>query len=179
MTIIKLNYLTLALGTTSDLPNYCTIYDRVLCPLERVSFFEFVFPFKATVSKKNDTSNVLQDINHIKSFNNDYPEMPNNDDRVVPNLNSDYKSQSDSSHSSMSTGGVDTVDFPSNNFGNDADSSDDIFAAQDEQVITLEDNKFEGDLDQNPSNSTQGTQIVIQGLATQQSPKEPFDLIEA
>ncbi|GKE42452.1 hypothetical protein Tco_1469736, partial [Tanacetum coccineum] len=88
-------------------------------------------------SKKNDTSNVLQDINHIKSFNNDYPEMPNNDDRVVPNLNSDYKSQSDSSHSSMSSGGVDTADFPSNNFGNDADSSDDIFAAQDEQAWQL------------------------------------------
>ncbi|GJW09425.1 hypothetical protein Tco_1575252 [Tanacetum coccineum] len=145
-------------------------------------FFEFVLPFKATISKKNDTSNVLQDINHIKSFNNDYPEMPNNDDRVVPNLNSDYKSQSDSSHSSMSSGGVDTADFPSNNFGNDADSSDDIFAAQDEQKVfddvpllsgsKVSPSKPEWDLHPITTNNFEWR------LATQQSPKEPFDLIE-
>nr|GEU57552.1 hypothetical protein [Tanacetum cinerariifolium] len=48
-------------------------------------------------------------------------------------MNSDYRSQSDSSHSSVTGGGVDTTDFPSNNFRNDADSSDGIFAAHDEQ----------------------------------------------
>ncbi|GJU42877.1 ribonuclease H-like domain-containing protein, partial [Tanacetum coccineum] len=57
----------------------------------------------------------------------------NDDERVDPNLNSNYRSQSDSSHSSVSGGDVDTADFPSNNSGNDADSSDDIFAAHDEQ----------------------------------------------
>ncbi|GKD51190.1 ribonuclease H-like domain-containing protein, partial [Tanacetum coccineum] len=63
-------------------------------------------------------------------FNN---QDANDDERVDPNLNSDYRSQSDSSHSSVSGGDVDTADFPSNNSGNDADSSDDIFAAHDEQ----------------------------------------------
>ncbi|GKD38410.1 ribonuclease H-like domain-containing protein, partial [Tanacetum coccineum] len=92
-----------------------------------VKFFESVFPFKDTVSKKVDTSNVFQDINHIIFFDNDYPKMSNDDERVYPNLNSDYKSQSDSSHSFMPGGGVNTTDFPSNNSRNDADSSDDIF----------------------------------------------------
>nr|GEU74513.1 ribonuclease H-like domain-containing protein [Tanacetum cinerariifolium] len=57
-------------------------------------------------------------------------------------------SQSDSSHSSVSGGGVDTADFSRNNFRNDTDSSDGIFAAHDEHVTTLEDNAMsEGDLD--------------------------------
>ncbi|GKF99994.1 hypothetical protein Tco_0301685, partial [Tanacetum coccineum] len=42
----------------------------------------------------------------------------------------------------MPGGGVNTVDFSSGNFGNDARSSDDIFAARDEQITTLEDNIF-------------------------------------
>nr|GEV99937.1 ribonuclease H-like domain-containing protein [Tanacetum cinerariifolium] len=54
--------------------------------------------------------------------------MPNDDERVDPNLNSDYKSQSDSSHSYVPGGDVDTADFLSNNSRNDVDSSDDIFA---------------------------------------------------
>ncbi|GJS09367.1 ribonuclease H-like domain-containing protein [Tanacetum coccineum] len=68
-------------------------------------------------------------------------EMSNDDERVDPNLNSDKKSQSDCSHSSVPGGDVNTADFPYNS-GNDADRSDDIFAAQDEQVTTLEDNIF-------------------------------------
>ncbi|GKA98228.1 ribonuclease H-like domain-containing protein [Tanacetum coccineum] len=124
-----------------------------------VKFFESVFPFKDSVSKKVDTSNVFQDLNHINFFDDDYPKMPNDDERVEPNMNSDYRSQIDSSHSPMLSGGVDIADFLSNNFGNDADSSDDIFAAQDGQVTILEDNIIsEGDLDQIPSTSTQGTQ---------------------
>ncbi|GKB47702.1 ribonuclease H-like domain-containing protein [Tanacetum coccineum] len=55
------------------------------------------------------------------------------DDRVDPNLNSDKKSKSDSSHSSVPGG----------------------------DVTILEDNIFsEGNLDQNPSTSTQGTQTL-------------------
>ncbi|GJV98255.1 ribonuclease H-like domain-containing protein, partial [Tanacetum coccineum] len=74
-----------------------------------------------------DTSNVFQDLNHINFFDDDYPKMPNDDERVDLNLNSIYRSQSDNSHSSMLGGGVDTADFPSNNSGNDTDNNDDIF----------------------------------------------------
>ncbi|GJW85275.1 ribonuclease H-like domain-containing protein [Tanacetum coccineum] len=88
-----------------------------------------------TVSKKVDTSNVFQGINHINFFNSNYPEMPNDDEKVDPNMNSDYKSHSDSSHSFVPGGDVDTTDFPSNNSGNNADSSDDIFATQDDGEI--------------------------------------------
>ncbi|GJV98257.1 hypothetical protein Tco_1553509 [Tanacetum coccineum] len=100
-----------------------------------VKFFESVFPFKDSVSKKVDTSNVFQDLNHINFFDDDYPKMPNGDERVDPNLNTVYRSQSDSSHSSILGGGVDTADFPSNNSGNDADNSDDIFVAHDDGVV--------------------------------------------
>ncbi|GJS88046.1 ribonuclease H-like domain-containing protein [Tanacetum coccineum] len=75
-----------------------------------------------SVTKKIDTLNVFQDLNYINFFDNEYPEMPNDDERVDPNLNSDYKSQSNSSHASMPGGGVDTADFPSNNSGHDADN---------------------------------------------------------
>ncbi|GKA48947.1 ribonuclease H-like domain-containing protein [Tanacetum coccineum] len=78
--------------------------------------------------------------------------MPNDDERVDPSLNSEQKSHSDSSHSFVPCGDVNTTYFLSNNFENDADSSDDIFAAQDEQITTIEDNiMFEGNLDQNPN----------------------------
>ncbi|GJT67392.1 ribonuclease H-like domain-containing protein [Tanacetum coccineum] len=86
--------------------------------------------------------------------------MPNDDEIVDPNLNSDNKSQSDSSHSFVSGGDVNTTDFLDNS-GNDTDSSEDIFATHNEKVTTLEDNIFsEGNLDQNPSTSTQDTQTV-------------------
>ncbi|GKB25764.1 hypothetical protein Tco_0865165, partial [Tanacetum coccineum] len=51
---------------------------------------------------------------------------------------------------------VNTLDFPSGNIGNDAQSSDEIHVAQNEHVITLEENIFsEGNLDQNPNSSSQ------------------------
>ncbi|GKD70748.1 ribonuclease H-like domain-containing protein [Tanacetum coccineum] len=237
-----------------------------------------------SVTKKADTTtNVFQDLNHINLFDIEYPWVPNIDERVDHSLNSDYKSQSDSSHSSVPGEGMTTNDFPSVNlrmmlkammtslphrmswysklkelneniepksffkaskfahwtdamnnemdallrndtlentelpkdrkaigskwvfkinynsdgeierykarifakgfnkkegvdfeqtfspvvkmvtarpiWQNDAQSNDDIFAAQDEQVTTLEDNIiFEGNVDQNPSTSTLGTQ---------------------
>ncbi|GJX77507.1 ribonuclease H-like domain-containing protein [Tanacetum coccineum] len=80
-----------------------------------VKFFEIVFPFKDSVTK--------------------YPEMPNDDERVDPSLNSDQKSQSDSSHSYEPARDVNIVDFLSNNSRNDVDSSDDIFTAQDDDDI--------------------------------------------
>ncbi|GJS68639.1 putative reverse transcriptase domain-containing protein [Tanacetum coccineum] len=63
--------------------------------------------------------------------------MPNDDERVELSLNSDQKSQSDSSHSYVPGGDVNTVDFPSNNSRNNADSSDGIFATQDEHIVDL------------------------------------------
>ncbi|GKB00821.1 hypothetical protein Tco_0828865 [Tanacetum coccineum] len=110
-----------------------------------------------SVIGKNDTTNVFQDINHINFFDGEHPKMPNDDERVDHNLNSDNKSQSDSSHSSVSGESVNTANFPKNS-RNDADSSEDIFATQNEKVTTLEDNIFsKGNLDQNPSISTQDT----------------------
>ncbi|GJX18459.1 ribonuclease H-like domain-containing protein [Tanacetum coccineum] len=48
--------------------------------------------------------------------------------------NDDQRSQSDSSYSSLPGGNINTADFPNDNSGNDAQSSDDIFATQDEQL---------------------------------------------
>ncbi|GJZ72661.1 ribonuclease H-like domain-containing protein [Tanacetum coccineum] len=50
------------------------------------------------------------------------------------------RSQSNSSHSSVLGRNINTIDFSDDNFWNDAQSSDDIFATQDEQVTTFEDN---------------------------------------
>ncbi|GKB07051.1 ribonuclease H-like domain-containing protein [Tanacetum coccineum] len=96
-----------------------------------VKFFETSFPFKDSVTAKIDTTNVFQDINHVNLFDIEIPEMPNDDKRVDPSLNSNKNSQSDSSHSLVSNG----------------------------DVTSLEDNIFsEGNLDQNPNTPTQGTQ---------------------
>ncbi|GJZ92180.1 hypothetical protein Tco_0664245, partial [Tanacetum coccineum] len=89
----------------------------------------YYFNNQDSISKKVDTSNVFQELMHINFSNNEYPEMPNDDERVDPNLNSDYRSQSDNSHSYVPGGGTDTADFPSNSSRNDVDSSDGIFAA--------------------------------------------------
>ncbi|GKB21306.1 ribonuclease H-like domain-containing protein [Tanacetum coccineum] len=83
-------------------------------------------------TEKNDTTKVFQDINHINFFDIEYPEMPNDDKRVDPNLNSENKLQSDSSHSSVSGRDVNTIDFPDNS-RIDADSSEDIFSTQNEK----------------------------------------------
>ncbi|GJX75530.1 ribonuclease H-like domain-containing protein [Tanacetum coccineum] len=104
--------------------------------------------------EKNDSVNVFQDVNHINFFDIEYPEIPNDDERVANDLNKD---KSDSSNSSMSGSNINTTDFPVDS-GNDADSSDDLVATQNEEVATLEENVFsEGNLDKNPS-SSQGVQ---------------------
>ncbi|GJW46867.1 ribonuclease H-like domain-containing protein [Tanacetum coccineum] len=100
-----------------------------------VKFSESIFPFKDSVIEKADiTTNIFQELNHINFFDSEYPEIPNDDERVDPSLNSDQRSQSDNSHSSVPGGSVNTADFPSGNSRNDAQSSDDIFPAQDEQL---------------------------------------------
>nr|GEV54637.1 ribonuclease H-like domain-containing protein [Tanacetum cinerariifolium] len=125
-----------------------------------VKFFKSIFPFKDSVTKNEETSsNVFHILYHINFFDIEYHGIPNDDERVDPSLNSDQRSQSDSSHSSVHGGIINTIDFLNDNFGNDAQSSDDSFTAQDEQVTTLEDNVVsEGNLDINPSTSTQSTQ---------------------
>ncbi|GJW54852.1 ribonuclease H-like domain-containing protein [Tanacetum coccineum] len=57
------------------------------------------------------------------------------DERVDPKLNSDQRSQSDSSHSHVPCRDMNTMNFSNNIYGNDAKNNDDIFAAQDEQII--------------------------------------------
>ncbi|GKB12012.1 ribonuclease H-like domain-containing protein [Tanacetum coccineum] len=107
--------------------------------------------------EKNDSANVFQDVNHINFFDIEYPEIPNDDDRVANGLNKD---KSDSSSSSVFGSNINTADFPID-YGNDADNSDESVATQNEEVATLEKNVFfsEGILDQNPS-SSQGVQNV-------------------
>nr|GEW04846.1 ribonuclease H-like domain-containing protein [Tanacetum cinerariifolium] len=87
--------------------------------------------------------------------------IANDDERVDPKLNSDNKSQSASITSSSDSGRNSfTADF-SVNSENDADSSDNIFATQDERVTTLKENIFsEGNLDQNPSSSSHDVQSL-------------------
>ncbi|GJQ90843.1 ribonuclease H-like domain-containing protein [Tanacetum coccineum] len=123
----------------------------------------------------NGKTLIIHDISHENFFNVEYPELPNDDERVDPNLNIDHMShpaksgntrlnhgsQSDSNSSSEFGNGVNTADFPVNNYGNDVDSSDDIVATQNEEVATLEENIFsEGNMDSNPSTSAQVVQPV-------------------
>ncbi|GJV55832.1 hypothetical protein Tco_1456837 [Tanacetum coccineum] len=72
---------------------------------------------------------------------NSFENIPNDDERVDPKLNSDNKSQSTSSSSSESGRNYFTADFLVNS-ENDADSSDNVFATQDEGVTPLEKNIF-------------------------------------
>ncbi|GKA99116.1 ribonuclease H-like domain-containing protein, partial [Tanacetum coccineum] len=87
--------------------------------------------------KKYDSNNVLQDVNHMNFFDIEYPEIPNDDERVENDLNRKNKSQSDSSSSSMSGSNHNTVDFPVDNPRNDADSSDEFVPTQNEGLPLL------------------------------------------
>ncbi|GJU85553.1 ribonuclease H-like domain-containing protein [Tanacetum coccineum] len=102
-----------------------------------LSFFENIIPFKDSEIKKNDSNNVLQDVNHMNFFDIEYPEIPNDDERVENDLNKENKSQSDSSSSSMSGSNHNTVDFPVDNPRNDADSSDEFVSTQNEGLPLL------------------------------------------
>ncbi|GJU48851.1 putative RNA-directed DNA polymerase [Tanacetum coccineum] len=146
--------------------------------LRDVKLFENIFPFKDSEKIKDATKNVFQDVNHINVFDLEYPEIPNDDERVDPNLNSDKnKSQSDSSSSSESGGISVTADFPINS-GNDVDSSDNIFATQNEGVTTLEENIFsEGDMDQNPNTVSQDNQNLRRSSRQRVFPKNYNDFV--
>ncbi|GJX39888.1 ribonuclease H-like domain-containing protein [Tanacetum coccineum] len=132
-----------------------------------------------SASKEVDTSNVFQDLNHTNLFDIKYLEMPCDDERVDPKLNSDQKSQSDSSHSSESGRNMNTIDFIDDKSVNDAQSNDDIFATQDEQVTTLKDNNnnSEANLDQNPNVSLQATQNLKRSSRQSVFPKNYNDFV--
>ncbi|GJX03207.1 ribonuclease H-like domain-containing protein [Tanacetum coccineum] len=103
-----------------------------------------------------------KDVNHINFFDLEYPEIPNDDERVYPNLNCDNNKSQSASSSSFESGGIFvTTDFPINS-GNDADSSDNNFATQNEEVTTLEENVFsEGNMDQNPNTVKYGIEKYV------------------
>ncbi|GJW53150.1 ribonuclease H-like domain-containing protein [Tanacetum coccineum] len=121
-----------------------------LCSLDKhqfifsrdVKLFENIFPFKDSEIEKNDSTNVFQDVNHIKKIDIEYHEIPNDDERVDSDPNRDKRSQSDSISSSVSGSNHNTADFPVDNPGNDADSNDEFVATQNEGVATLEENVF-------------------------------------
>nr|GEV26063.1 ribonuclease H-like domain-containing protein [Tanacetum cinerariifolium] len=65
-------------------------------------------PYKDSEVEQNDSENVFQDVNHINFFDIEYPEIPNDDERVTNDLN---KNKSDSSSSSVSESNINTADF--------------------------------------------------------------------
>ncbi|GJU89343.1 putative RNA-directed DNA polymerase [Tanacetum coccineum] len=143
-----------------------------------VKFFENIFPFKDSDKVKDVTEKVFQDVNHINFFDLEYPETPNDDERVDPKLNCDNKKSQSASSSSSESGGISvTADFPVNS-GNDVDSSDNNFATQDEGVTTLEENVFsEGNMDQNPNSISQDNQNLRRSSRQSVFPKNYNDFV--
>ncbi|GJU10583.1 ribonuclease H-like domain-containing protein, partial [Tanacetum coccineum] len=74
---------------------------------------------------------VCQDVNHLKFFDLDYPEIPSDDNEIDPSLNNDSSNHSDSSHSHVSGENNDIIDIPDS--GVDADNNGHNHATHDEQ----------------------------------------------
>ncbi|GJT16932.1 ribonuclease H-like domain-containing protein [Tanacetum coccineum] len=127
---------------------------------------------------KDVTENIFQDVNHINFFDLKYLETPNDDERVDPNLNCGNKKSHSASSSSSESGGISvTADF-SDKSKNDADSSDNNFATQDEGVTTLEENVFsEGNMDQNPNTVSQDNQNLRRSSRQRVFPKNYNDFV--
>ncbi|GJW94532.1 ribonuclease H-like domain-containing protein [Tanacetum coccineum] len=110
------------------------------------SLYELI---KDSEVEKNDFANVFQDVNHLNFFDIEYPEIPNDDERVANDLTKGKRlSQSVielqewiSCSSFVSGSNINTADFLVDS-GNDDDSSDDLVATQNEEVATLEENVF-------------------------------------
>ncbi|GJY85228.1 ribonuclease H-like domain-containing protein [Tanacetum coccineum] len=143
-----------------------------------VKFFENIFPFKDSDKVKDVIEKVFQDVNRINFFDLEYPETPNDDERVDPKLNCDNKKSQSASSSSSESGGISvTADF-SVNSGNDVDSSDNNFTTRDEGVTTLEENVFsEGNMDQNPNSISQGNQNLRRSSRQSVFPKNYNDFV--
>ncbi|GJU39658.1 ribonuclease H-like domain-containing protein [Tanacetum coccineum] len=97
------------------LSNGLTLYDVMVVP-ELLVYFDFMFINwlkynKDSEIEKNDSTNAFQDVNNINFFDIEYPEIPNDDERVDNDLNRDKRSQSDSSSSSVSGSNHNTADF--------------------------------------------------------------------
>ncbi|GJX15713.1 ribonuclease H-like domain-containing protein [Tanacetum coccineum] len=104
-----------------------------------VKFFENIFPFKDSDKVKDVTEKVFQDVNHINFFDLEYPETPNDDERVDPKLNCDNKKSQSASSSSFESGGISVTASFLVNSGNNADNN---FDTQDEGVTTLQENSW-------------------------------------
>ncbi|GJZ89261.1 putative RNA-directed DNA polymerase [Tanacetum coccineum] len=119
-----------------------------------VKFFESIFPFKESVSNKNKTSNVFQDNNLLNFFDLDNPELPDDDESVRNNHNSDPKSLGTSSSTDSGDNAhiAQSPSFGDIHYGN---SDDDVNLY--EEVRNLDENQFsEGTLEINPSTSSHG-----------------------
>ncbi|GKC97234.1 hypothetical protein Tco_1167509, partial [Tanacetum coccineum] len=116
--------------------------DTVCCEIcQRDKQTREPFPLSDLTSKRNKKPGGIKEervVNHINFFDIEYPEIPNDDERVASDLNN---CKSDSSSSSMSGSNTNTADFPVNS-RNDADSSDEFVATHNEDVATLEENIF-------------------------------------
>ncbi|GJS21230.1 separase isoform X1 [Tanacetum coccineum] len=119
-----------------------------------VKFFESIFPFKESVSNKNKTSNVFQDNNLLTFFDLENPELPDDDESVRNNHNSDPKSLGTSSSTDSGDNAhiAQSPSFGDIHYGN---SDDDVNLY--EEVRNLDENQFsEGTLEINPSTSSHG-----------------------
>ncbi|GJY55455.1 ribonuclease H-like domain-containing protein, partial [Tanacetum coccineum] len=94
---------------------------------EELSKLENLFPLSDHKSSKLGDRIHLDLWGPYKVTSSEGFRMPCDDERVDPKLNSDQKSQSDSSHSSKSGRNMNTADFTDDKSVNDAQSSDDIF----------------------------------------------------
>ncbi|GJR44942.1 putative RNA-directed DNA polymerase [Tanacetum coccineum] len=136
-----------------------------------VKFFESIFPFKESISNKNKTSNVFQDNNLLNFFDLDNPELPDDDESVRNNHNSDPKSLGTSS-STDSGNNVHIGQSPS--FGDiHCGNGDDVNLY--EEVRNLDENQFsEGTLEINPSTSSHGQNQRGNLEGTSNNPAQDF-----
>ncbi|GJV46858.1 uncharacterized mitochondrial protein-like protein, partial [Tanacetum coccineum] len=119
-----------------------------------VKFFESIFPFKESVSNKDKTLKIFQDNNLLNFFDLDNPELPDDDESVRNNHNSDPKSLGTSSSTDSGDNAhiAQSPSFGDIHYGN---SDDDVNLY--EEVRNLDENQFsKRTLEINPSTSSHG-----------------------
>ncbi|GJY90845.1 ribonuclease H-like domain-containing protein [Tanacetum coccineum] len=122
--------------------------------LKDVKFFESVFPFKNKIAYKIDTEKTgFKDFNHLNLFDNDYPRIPNDDERV------EHEHVSDISFSPHLGSNIEPHSefFNNGNENSPLHSSDNISASEDDEIATLDENQenSKGSLNQNSNSDTQ------------------------